>query len=190
MIKSKDMILVTLAGGNGSCSFFANKTKDALFGKLGHDVHAVNFGNSQLCERACLNHFQRAAYRFLGGLKDKYYVAVERTGLLAISDNSRKTEEIGHVPIMSAGVHTAGVFGGEIKAGIFLNLKSVHICAESDAIFCGRWCPENKDEPACNLAHFIRLQGEDNAFDICARFGQIVPNFRNAVQRAAVLNQR
>ena len=73
--------------------------------------------------------------RLFGRLKDEIDTAVEAP---AIGQVLGSTEQHGHVTIVTAGVHLAGVGRPIIEAVLFGNCQGIHICAQPDT---GRTIP-------------------------------------------------
>ena len=67
---------------------------------------------------------------FLGRLENELYAALELISVLA--QQACGGEQRGDVQVMAAGVHDAGVFGAELKAGFLDNGQSVGIGADGE----------------------------------------------------------
>ena len=87
-------------------------------------VHALH--------HALLNHQPCARADLLGGLEDKTHRARELLGMGV--QELHRAEQVGHMRIVAAGVHDAGVLAREIQTGLLEDLKRVHVGAQQDHV--------------------------------------------------------
>ena len=134
-------------------------------------VHAV--------ERAGLDHGKRADGDLLGRLEDDAHLAYQRIG--GIAQDAHGAEHHGHVRIMAAGVHDAGVFGGEGKARLLGNGQRVHVGAQGDAVRrhpIGIVCPGRGAGDGCDDAVVVELSVRD---------AQLIELFAQQLLRACLM---
>ena len=105
----------------------------ARHGAGGHfapDVRAVD--GVDAFERAGFDHGKRADGDFLGRLEDDAHFADKLIGNVA--QDAHGAEHHGHVRIVAARVHDAGVFGRERRARVLGDGQRVHIGAQGHAV--------------------------------------------------------
>ncbi len=101
-------------------------------GELGPYMKAVDFRN--VVQLAALRDVAAAADGcfFFGRLEDQLHGAFEF--VLHLVQHGSGAEEDGHVAVVSAGMHLAGVLRSEGKAGLFGHRQRVHVCAKSHGL--------------------------------------------------------
>ena len=98
---------------------------------IGRIVHPVDFIAGKSVKEAVSDHRAGAAEAFLGGLKDQDDLAGEIPRLRQVA---RGAKQHGRVPVMAAGVHHAGCFGGEGEVRLLMYRQRVHVGAEADGL--------------------------------------------------------
>ena len=91
-------------------------------------MRAVNGVNA--LERAGLDHGKGADGNFLSRLEDDAHLAFQRIG--GIAQDAHGAEHHGHMRVVTARVHDAGVLGSEGKARLLGDGQRVHIGTQGD----------------------------------------------------------
>ena len=112
----------------------AGRTGAAAKGELSNRharavVHAVDGVARKPLEQPVLQHRQRTAGAFLGGLEDEIDGAVEIAGLRQVL---RGTKQHGGVAVVAAGVHAAGVLADVGDVVDLQHRQRVHVRAQPD----------------------------------------------------------
>ena len=95
-------------------------------------MHAEDGIHRKLPEQAILDHHIGAAFRLLGRLKNEMDAAVKFQTTPVFGQVARRAEQHGGMPVMTAGVHLAGVPGAMRKLVVFLQRQGVHVGAQAD----------------------------------------------------------
>ena len=136
-----------------------------------NSFHLILFENTGLAD------ILGAAGGFLRRLEDQQNIVAQ---LFLFAQPAGQLQQNGHMAVMTAGVHPAGMAGRKVQPGIFRNGQGIRIGAKSD----GFLCPEVKPGTKCGLhgrKHFARQVFQCRT-QIGHSLGQIPIQFRNPVQ--------
>ena len=114
---------------------------DRPLGPLGPEVAGDGVVHLGVVHDARFDHRLGPARAFLGRLEDEH----GRTGQARLQpvQDGRRTERHGHVGVVAAGVHAAGVGGGEGQPGLLGDRQGVHVRPDHQ----GRPGPAGPEEP-------------------------------------------
>ena len=98
-------------------------------GEPGHVVEPENRIHREALEKPVRHHGLRPPAVLLRGLKDETDGTVE---ISALGEERRRPEHHGHVPVVTAAVHTPGMLGGVGRGARFRHGQRIHIGAEAN----------------------------------------------------------
>ena len=143
------------------------------------DVAAEN--GAYAFERAGVDHHPRTAAAFLGGLEDQHDVAIRRIS----SERGRGAEDHGHVCVVAAGMHAAGVDRTVVRVGEVAARQRVEFRSQRDGGSC-RVAYDAANDPAAGTGitagYAETLEFADHPR---GRFGLVERQFRVSVQPAS-----
>ena len=142
-------------------------------------------------EYAALTHRLGATGRFLGRLKHKEHVALDGTRLLTNRsvDKSRRRERHGHVTVVTARMHLAGMRRGKGRARCLRDGQGIHVGANRRSMRGARTgIEESADTAGTRMGH---LAGErpQHALNISDSLWKIEVELRDPVQVAPIATE-
>ena len=142
-------------------------------------------------EHAALAHRLGATGRFLGRLKHKERVALDGARLLTNRsvDKSRRRERHGHVSVMSASVHLAGMDRGKGRSRRLRDGQRVHIGANRRGMRGTNASVEESADAARTRMGHLASERRQHALDIGDSLRKIEVELRNAMEIAAIATE-
>ena len=119
----------------------------------------------------------------LPGLEDQQHIVGQ---CLLFAQAARQLQQDCHVTVMAAGVHPAGMPGGEGKIGLLCNGQRVHIGTKGDGIV--RAEVKKGTDPVLHGRKHPAVQPLQCPADIGCGFWQLQLQLRDGVQRLPVTN--
>ena len=157
-------------------------------GQIGPHVEAEDAIHPVALEHAALAHRLGTTGRLLGRLKHKEHIALNGARLLAnrTVDIRRGGKRHGHVSVMSASVHLAGMGRGKGRSRRLRDGQRIHIGANRRGMRGARASVEESTNTAgAGMGHFTGKRSE-HALDIGNGLRKIEIELRNAMQVATI----
>ena len=130
------------------------------------------------------DHLLRAAVGFLRVLEEQLHPAGQLRAMR--EQQPRRAELDRHVRVVAAGVHAAGDFGGERKAGRFLHGQGVHVRAQADGRAGQAALDHGDDAPLSGVGLGLHAHAPQALQKVCLRPFLLAAQLRVTVQRAAI----
>ena len=141
----------------------------------------------RILHRALVDHPFGAAGRLLRRLKEQHDIVAQRApvGRQPLG----KCQQVGHVPIVPAGVHASRMLGGKGPACLLAHGQRIHIRAEGERPSRAVAHEDGADARLRKDAQTVRLKRAQMAHQILVRLLLFISKLGNPVQRAPVLTK-
>ena len=161
--------------------------RNHTLGNIRHHMHAVDHVNMRILQRAFIDHSLRSANGLLRRLEQQHNIIHKLRSMVIQPCSKRK--QIGHMAIVSAGMHITRMLGCIGTSSLFIHRQSINIRAERKYAALSVSTKHRTHARPRKSAQIIRRKHFKLLKQICLCFMFLIAHLRNPVQCTAMLPQ-